>query len=64
MGQNYFAKYYDYTTVSTGTTFVATNTGHNLMGKMVFTANWNFGKLKEQVSKKKGVTIDDVLTVQ
>jgi hypothetical protein len=61
MAQNYFAKYYDYITVSTGPTFISTNTNHSLMGKMVFTANWNFGRLKEQVSKKKGVTIDDAL---
>jgi hypothetical protein len=64
MAQNYFAKYYDYITVSTAPEFTATTTNHNLMGKLVFTANWNFGKLKESVSKKKGVTVDDVLTVQ
>ncbi|HEX8332384.1 MAG TPA: outer membrane beta-barrel protein [Segetibacter sp.] len=61
MAQNYFAKYYDYTTVITGSTFKTTNTNKSLMGKMVLTLNWNFGKLKEQVSKKKGVTVDDAL---
>jgi hypothetical protein len=64
MAQNYFARYYDYITWMTGPGFEATNTSHNLMGKVVFTANWNFGKLKEKVSKKKGVTNDDTLTVQ
>jgi hypothetical protein len=61
MAQNYFAKYYDYRTVITGATFRTTNTNKSLMGKGVLTLNWNFGKLKEQVSKKKGVTIDDAL---
>jgi hypothetical protein len=61
MGQNYFAKYYDYINYITGTTFETTHTNRNLMGKMVLTVNWNFGKLKEQTSKKKGVTNDDQL---
>ena len=61
MAQNYFAKYYNYTTYITGTEFEATQTNRNLMGKMVLTVNWNFGKLKEQTSKKKGVTNDDQL---
>jgi hypothetical protein len=64
MAQNYFAKYYDYTTVIKGSTFKTTNTFHNPMGKMVLTMNWNFGKLKEQVSKKKGITNDDILGQQ
>jgi hypothetical protein len=61
MAQNYFAKYYDYTTVITGPSFETVQTAHNLMGKMVLTVNWNFGKLKEKVSKKVGVTNDDLL---
>jgi hypothetical protein len=64
MAQNYFAKYYNYKTVVTTEDFESVQSNRSLMGKMVFTALWNFGKLKEQVSKKKGVTNDDTLTVQ
>jgi outer membrane receptor for ferrienterochelin and colicin len=61
IAQNYFARVYDYEVEMKGIGFQSTNINHNLMGKVVFTAFWSFGKLKEKVSKKVGVTNDDSL---
>ncbi len=61
MAQNYFARHYNYTTYISGPGFETVHTNRNLMGKLVFTVNWNFGKLKEKVSKRVGVTNDDLL---
>lgn len=61
MGQNYFAKYYDYTTRIKGSSFETLNINETPFSKLVLTVNWNFGKLKEKVSKRRGVTNDDLL---
>jgi hypothetical protein len=61
MAQNYFAEYYDYQTRTKGPGFQTTYTSHNPFRKVVLTVNWNFGKLKEKVSKKVGITNDDLL---
>jgi hypothetical protein len=61
VAQNYFARKYDYINRIKGEGFETIQNNHNLMRKLVFTFNWNFGRLKEQVSKKKGVVNDDLL---
>ena len=61
MAQNYFARNYPYRTTIKDMNFTTISSNTYAMSKLVFTANWNFGKLKEQVSRRKGVTIDDRL---
>jgi hypothetical protein len=61
MAQNYFARYYDYRVTIKGANFTTVNINQTPAGKIVFTANWNFGKLKESVSRRRGVTVDDRL---
>jgi len=60
MAQNYYARFYDYTNEIKGLSFEGESTNRFRMGKMVFSMNWNFGKLKEKVSKKVGVTNNDI----
>jgi hypothetical protein len=61
MAQNYFFRYYNYRTLITGENFSSVTTNRTPGSKVVFTANWSFGKLKEQLSKRRGVTVDDRL---
>ena len=51
---NYFEKTRDY--------FYTTNINKQIRRGAVLALTWNFGKLTENVSKKKGVNNDDLLT--
>jgi hypothetical protein len=61
MAQNYFASTYDYITTVQGVGFKTVQIYHNPFRKLVVTAQWSFGKLRESVSKRIGVTNDDLL---
>lgn len=59
---NYFEKYRIYRTEVKDLNFYTTNTTRQIRRGAVLSLTWNFGKLTENVSKKKGVTNDDLLS--
>ena len=59
---NGYEKTHDYTTVTKDVDFYNTNTTTQIRRGGVLALTWNFGKLTENVSKKKGVNNDDMLT--
>jgi outer membrane receptor protein involved in Fe transport len=59
---NYFEKTHDYKTVTKDENFYNTNINTQIRRGAVLALTWNFGKLTENVSKKKGVNNDDILT--
>jgi hypothetical protein len=59
---NYFEKTHDYKTITKDQYFYNTNTTTQIRRGAVLALTWNFGKLTENVSKKKGVNNDDLLT--
>ena len=59
---NYFEKTHDYKTVTKDQNFYNTNINTQIRRGGVLALTWNFGKLTENVSKKKGVNNDDILT--
>ncbi|HEV8506752.1 MAG TPA: outer membrane beta-barrel protein [Chitinophagaceae bacterium] len=59
---NYFEKTHDYKTVTKDQNFYTTNINTQIRRGAVLALTWNFGKLTENVSKKKGVSNDDILT--
>lgn len=59
---NYFEKTHDYKTITKDKNFYNTNTTRQIRRGAVLALTWNFGKLTENVSKKKGVNNDDLLT--
>jgi hypothetical protein len=59
---NYFEKTHDYRTIVKDPNFYATNIDRQIRRGAVLSLTWNFGKLTENVSKKKGVNNDDLLT--
>ena len=59
---NYFEKTHDYKTVTKDQNFYSTNITRQIRRGAVLLLTWNFGKLTENVSKKKGVNNDDILT--
>jgi outer membrane receptor protein involved in Fe transport len=59
---NYFEKTHDYKTITRDKNFYNTNTTRQIRRGAVLALTWNFGKLTENVSKKKGVNNDDLLT--
>ncbi|MCW3093648.1 MAG: TonB-dependent receptor [Ferruginibacter sp.] len=59
---NYFEKTRDYRTIVKDPNFYTTNTNKQIRRGAVLSLTWNFGKLTENVSKKKGVNNDDLLT--
>jgi hypothetical protein len=59
---NYFEKTHDYKTITKDQNFYSTNTTRQIRRGAVLALTWNFGKLTENVSKKKGVSNDDLLT--
>jgi outer membrane receptor protein involved in Fe transport len=61
MATNFLQKYRDYKMVTTDPNFQTTSINTLLMRGMAISINWNFGKLTENVSKKKGVNNDDLL---
>ncbi len=59
---NYFEKTHDFKTVTKDENFYSTNINTQIRRGAVLALTWNFGKLTENVSKKKGVNNDDILT--
>jgi outer membrane receptor protein involved in Fe transport len=59
---NYFEKTRDYKTITKDQNFYSTNITRQIRRGAVLALTWNFGKLTENVSKKKGVNNDDILT--
>jgi len=59
---NYFEKTHDFKTITKDQNFYNTNTTRQIRRGAVLSLTWNFGKLTESVSKKKGVNNDDILT--
>ncbi len=59
---NYFEKTHDYKTITKDQNFYNTNITRQIRRGGVLVLTWNFGKLTENVSKKKGVSNDDLLT--
>jgi hypothetical protein len=59
---NYFEKTRDYKTIVKDPNFTTTNIRTQIRRGAVLSLTWNFGKLSENVSKKKGVNNDDLLT--
>src|SRR5436190_1595182 len=59
---NYFEKTHDYKTVTKDQNFYNTNINTQIRRGAVLALTWNFGKLTENVSRKKGVSNDDILT--
>ena len=58
---NFFQKYRDYKMVTRDPAFTTTSISTMPFGGAALSLSWNFGKLTENVSKKKGVTNDDLL---
>lgn len=59
---NVYTKTHDFKTVTKDQNFYSTNINRQIRRGGVLALTWNFGKLRETVSKKKGVTNDDLLT--
>ena len=59
---NYFEKTHDFKTITKDENFYSTNINTQPRRAVVLALTWNFGKLTENVSKKKGVSNDDILT--
>jgi hypothetical protein len=59
---NYFEKTHDYKTITKDKNFYNANITRQIRRGGVLALTWNFGKLTENVSKKKGVSNDDLLT--
>jgi outer membrane receptor protein involved in Fe transport len=59
---NYFEKTHDFKTITTDHNFYNTNATRQVRRAGVIALTWNFGKLTENVSRKKGVSNDDILT--
>ncbi|OQP44531.1 hypothetical protein A4H97_09150 [Niastella yeongjuensis] len=61
-GINYYEKNRAFKNITKDPNFYNTNTTTLIRRGMVLALTWNFGKLAESVSKKKGVNNDDVLS--
>jgi outer membrane receptor protein involved in Fe transport len=59
---NYYDKVRTFKTITKDQNFYNTNTTRQIRRGGVLALTWNFGKLTENVSKKKGVTNDDILS--
>jgi outer membrane receptor protein involved in Fe transport len=59
---NYFEKTHDYKIITKDQNFYNANITRQPRRAAVLALTWNFGKLTENVSKKKGVSNDDLLT--
>lgn len=58
---NYYEKYRYFETITKDRNFYNSNTTRQIRRAVVLALTWNFGKLTENVSKKKGVSNDDIL---
>jgi outer membrane receptor protein involved in Fe transport len=61
MAANFLKEYWDFKMVTTDPKFQTTSVTTMPYRGIALSVNWNFGKLTENVSKKKGVTNDDLL---
>ena len=61
MGSNFLQKNRDWRMVTTDPNFQTTSVTTMPYAGLALAVSWNFGKLTENVSKKKGVTNDDLL---
>jgi outer membrane receptor protein involved in Fe transport len=61
-GVNYYEKNREFTNTTKDKNFYNTNMTRVIRAGGVLALTWNFGKLTESVSKKKGVNNDDMLT--
>jgi hypothetical protein len=59
---NYTEKTHDFNTITKDKNFYNSNITRQVRRGGVLAITWNFGKLNESVSKKKGVSNDDILT--
>jgi outer membrane receptor protein involved in Fe transport len=59
---NYYEKTRSFKTITQDKDFYSTNINRQIRRGGVVALTWNFGKLNENVSKKKGVSNDDILT--
>jgi len=59
---NYTEKTHDFKTITKDRNFYNTNITRQTRRGGVLALTWNFGKLTENISKKKGVSNDDILT--
>jgi len=59
---NYTEKTHDFKTITKDRNFYNTNITRQIRRGGVLALTWNFGKLSENVSKKKGVNNDDILS--
>ncbi|MDO6430385.1 outer membrane beta-barrel protein [Flavitalea sp. BT771] len=59
---NYTEKTHDFNTITKDRNFYNTNITRQIRRGGVLAVTWNFGKLSENVSKKKGVNNDDILS--
>jgi hypothetical protein len=59
---NFFETYRHYKIITKDQNFYSTNSTRQIRRGAVLALTWNFGKLTENVSKKKGVNNDDILT--
>jgi len=59
---NYYEKTHDFKTITQDENFYNTNITTRKRRAAVLALTWNFGKLTENVSKKKGVNNDDILS--
>ena len=61
MASNFFQKTRDFKLVTTDPNFTSTSISTMPFRGLALNLSWNFGKLTENVSKKKGVNNDDLL---
>jgi hypothetical protein len=59
---NVYEKTHDFKTITKDQNFYNTNVTRQIRRGAVLALTWNFGKLTENVSKKKGVNNDDMLS--
>ena len=59
---NWFEKTHDYKIITKDQNFYNSNITSTIRRGGVLVLTWNFGKLKENVSKKKGINNDDLLS--
>jgi outer membrane receptor protein involved in Fe transport len=59
---NYYDKIRRYETITKDRNFYSSNVNRQIRRAVALALTWNFGKLNENVSKKKGVSNDDVLS--
>jgi hypothetical protein len=61
MASNFFQENRDYRMITTDPSFQTTSVTTMPFRGIALSLTWNFGKLTENVSRKKGVTNDDLL---